>query len=463
MAVRGVVEIRPRCRADRRAREWQSKVAADAMLRARIAHERARFVSRVSVRLPDALATLGAREFRLLISSQTASQLGGGIASVALPFAVLDLTGSVSALGLVSAAGSVPAALFILLGGVVSDRLSRRAVMVVAEVVRCAIQSVTAVLLITGEAKLWQLAVTQAVVSTAGAFFSPAATGLLPAVVGATELQQANALRGLAVWTGIVLGPALGGVIVAAGTPGWAFAVQAVAFGVSALLLTRLRLPAITWRSAESFVHDLQEGWREVVSRSWLGAMLCLSSVGSMAFTAVFVLGAYVSKQSLGGPGVWALTMSMLGLGGIAGGVLALRIRPRRPLLTSTFGWVALALLAVLLALRVPADGVAVGGLIAGVALGVFYPLWESVLQRRIPPHALSRVSAYDWLAWTAVGPLGKLLVGPIAAGIGIDVTLWGLSAVLVIVAAVALALPGVRGLQESPVVPEFGTEAAGG
>ena len=159
------------------------------------------------LRLPRSVAVLREREFRLLYAGQTISLLGDGMLIIALSFAVLDLTGSVSDLGFVVAASRAPLVLTVLAGGVVADRVSRRAVMVVADLVRMGALGVSAALLIAGDAQVWQLAVLQVLVGTAAGFFYPAATGLLPLTVRAEMLQQANGLRGLSEAAGKVLGP----------------------------------------------------------------------------------------------------------------------------------------------------------------------------------------------------------------------------------------------------------------
>jgi MFS family permease len=194
-------------------------------------------------RVPGALGALREREFRLLFTGQAISLLGDGMVGVALAFAVLDLTGSVTDLGIVFAARTIPLVVFLLVGGVFADRLPRRAVMLTADVVRLVTQGVIAALLITGHAEIWQLALTQAVYGTATAFFNPASTGLIPSVISAPRLQQANALRALAMAAGNVAGPAIAGILVAAASPGWALAVDSASFAASAFYLSRLHVP----------------------------------------------------------------------------------------------------------------------------------------------------------------------------------------------------------------------------
>src|SRR5215470_11154965 len=155
---------------------------------------------------------------------------------LALSFAVLDLTGSVTDVGLVLAASRAPLVLVVLAGGVVADRISRRRLMVAADIVRTVSLAATAALLLGGTARIWQLLVLQAVTGTASGFFYPAATGLLPLTVRPELLQQANAFARIA-------GPLASGLLVVAFSPGAAVAVDAATFGVSAVTLAFLRLP----------------------------------------------------------------------------------------------------------------------------------------------------------------------------------------------------------------------------
>ena len=221
-------------------------------------------------RLPESLDVLRTREFRLLFSGQAVSVLGDRMALVALAFAVLEIGGSASDVGLVLAAGAFPLVATVLAGGVVADRASRRAVMVVADLARVASQGTMAALLIAGVADVWMLALVAGVTGAATGFFSPASTGLLPEVVLAEQLQPANALRASAVSTGEILGPAVGGVLVAAAGAGWAIAIDAVTFAVSAACLAMLRVPTRVAAQRSSFVADLREGWVAFRSRRWV-------------------------------------------------------------------------------------------------------------------------------------------------------------------------------------------------
>ena len=150
-----------------------------------------------------------------------------------------------------------------------------------------------------------------------------------------------------------------------------------------------------------------------------------------------------------------SLIVAAFGAGAVIGGLVALRIRPRRPLVVGNLGVVFLALPAALLAIRAPAVVVALGALVGGLGVSAFNPIWETALQRHIPARSLSRVSAYDWLVSLALAPIGQMLVGPITAGIGIDPTLWAIAGVFVVGAAIVLTIPSVRNLRDGEMSPE--------
>jgi MFS family permease len=398
--------------------------------------------------LGESFAALRERQFRLLFTGQIVSLLGDAITGVALAFAVLDLTGSATDLGYVFAAKTIPLVTFLLVGGVFADRLPRRAVMLTADVVRGAAQGTVALLVLTHSAQVWELVVLQAVAGTATAFFNPASTGLTPMTVSPELLQQANALRGLSMaFTGII-GSVISGALVAGLGAGWALAIDATTFGVSAIFLAQLRLPAHATLPPQSFLRDLREGWHEFASRTWVWMIVLSASIGNM-MTAIFVvLGAVIAKTSLGGAGAWAAILASLGVGSLFGGLVSLRIRVRHPLFFASSLGGFLALPMALLAAQAPAALVAAGALLAGGGNMIFNSLWETSLQQHIPASALSRVSAYDWFGSLAFQPLGLVLAGPAAAAIGISTTLWVATAVTIAMAVLVIATPSVRHLE---------------
>jgi hypothetical protein len=371
------------------------------------------------------LGVLHERDFRLLFTGQVVSQLGDSITPVALAFAILDLTGSVADLGYVFAAHSVPLVAFLLIGGVFADRLPRRAVMIAADLTRLGTQGATAVLLISGHAQVWQIAVLQAVHGMASAFFNPAATGLTPQVVSPERLQDANGLRGLSMSASGIAGPAISAALVAGVGAGWALGLDSLTFLVSAFCLAKLRLPAHIKLPPQSFVRDLLDGWTEFSSRTWVWVIVVCAAIGNGFSGTFFVLGAAISKADLGGPGAWALILASFSVGGLVGGLTVMRIKPHRPLVAACIAVLPWALPPALLALRAPVYAIASVAFISGAGLMIFNSLWETTLQRHIPDASLSRVSAYDWFGSLMMQPLGFALVGPAVVLFGQTDWLW--------------------------------------
>lgn len=394
-------------------------------------------------------APLREREFRLLFAGRTVSLVGGSIAPVALAFAVLDLTGSKTDLGLILAAREVPLIVFLLAGGIWADRLPRNQVMVGANVLSGVSQAVTAALLVTGSAEVWHLAALAAVNGGASAFFFPASAGVVPQTVPASLLQQANALLQLAMNTAMIGGAALAGFLVAGFGPGWAIAVDAGTFLLAAALIASMRLPRVLHEHAPNFLHELAVGWREFRSRPWLWAIVLQFSFLLMTVMGAFlVLGPVVADAELGGPKAWGAILTAWSAGLLLGGLIGLRFRPRRMLLAASLGILALPLPLVALGFPLGVPGIAAAALVAGVGNEIFGLLWHTTMQQEIPPDKLSRVYSYDALGSIGLVPIGYALAGPAAEAFGTGATLWGAAAIGVGVTLAVLLVRDVRTLE---------------
>jgi MFS family permease len=391
--------------------------------------------------------------YRRLFLGRTTSLIGDGMAPIAIAFAVLDLTGSATDLGLVLAAHSVVITALVLVGGVVADRVSPRVAMLGADLTRAASTGLVAVLLLTGVAEIWQLALLYAIDGAATAFFNPASSAIVPQVVPGQRLQEANALLNISRNAGKVGGPALAGVLLALGSPGTALAVDAATFAVSAACLLGVRAPRLRGEEETgAFLSELGHGWHEFFSRSWMVAVIVSAAISNAIFFPIWqVLGPTVANDSLGGSSSWALIAAMFGVGGLLGGGLALGIKPRRPLLLSESFVLLLAAPVLMLAIPAPVVLIAAGALISGATVGLAEVLYETVAAQHIPPESLSRVLAYDWFGSLALEPLGLILVGPLAAGIGVPTTLWLGAAAMFLCQTCVLLVPSVRRLESRP------------
>jgi MFS family permease len=389
---------------------------------------------------------LGEREFRFLFLGRTTSFVGNAFANVALAFAVLDLTGSKADLGFVLAARTIPQVLFLLVGGIWADRLPRHRVMVFSNVVSGLSQGVIAVLLLTGRAEVWQLAALGAINGLSAAFFFPAATGIVPQTVPQQLLQPANAILRLgqnASWIG---GAAFGGLVVAATNPGVGIVVDAASFFAAALFLALIRLPSTLKMKGANFFAELREGWREFSTRTWLWAIvLQFGFVNAVELGIQGVLGPAIANDQLGGAAAWGLILTAEYIGLIVGGVLLLRLRPQRLLLTATLG--VLLTMPFLLGLAGPLPVVVLIALaaLAGIGTETFGIMWDTTMQQEIPQEKLSRVYSYDALGSWVLIPLGLAVAGPIAELIGTRETILAAAAISLSATLAVLFVPDVR------------------
>lgn len=380
------------------------------------------------------LGALTEPQFRLLFIGQTASAAGDSLIPVAIAFAVLGIGGTAAELGIVFAAFTVAHVVLVLAGGVWADRLPRQLVMVACDVVRAIGEVVLAVLLISGTAQVWHLAVGAAVIGAASAFFLPASSGLVPQVVSAGRLQQANALLGLSRSATGIFGPPVAGLLIAISGTGIVFLIDSVTFVVSAISLLLLRVPATDAKpSGQRFFADLAAGWREVTQRRWILAAICAFAITNMATSPFFILGAVVADAELGGAAAWGLILTGGGIGGLIGGLVALRLRPKRPLLTGFLISSAMSLPLLALVGPLPVLLIAASSLISTASIQLANTWWFTMLQQHVPEHARSRVSSYDWLVSLVFAPLGFMLAGPLALAIGLAPTLIGAAVIALI------------------------------
>jgi hypothetical protein len=275
----------------------------------------------------------------------------------------------------------------------------------------------------------------------------------VPQVVPAEDLQPANALLGLSENATSILGPAVAGVIVVGVGAGWGLAVDAATFIVSAAFLSALRLDRavqVVRDQSTSVLAELRAGWKAFSSRRWL-----LVSVGyftlmyAFGFSTFRVLGPDVAEKFLGGPGAWAAISTSMGVGAIAGGILALRWEPAHPLragfIISLFGVpVTLLLLGAHAALWL----VILTTLFEGVVGSFFNAMWFTAMQRSVPADEISRVTSWDAVGSYALQPVGLALVGPLAAAVGVSTTLYGAGIIFLVITVGVIAMPSVWNFQ---------------
>lgn len=377
------------------------------------------------MQLTHSMRLLREPNFRRFFIGQTTSTLGTSMAMLALTFGVLGTGASVSSLGVVLAASAVSQIVITLLGGVISDRWERRRVLIGTDVMLGLTQLCMGALFLTHHASVWLLVALRLVYGASAAFFAPAITGAIVDVVGAETMQEAHSFLGLGRSSARLLGPAIGGIIIAVSNPGWALIIDAATFGVSAYALMRIHASFSPASAVNSVWQDFLHGWHEFTSRKWAVQMIFgFMLYQATALPALFVLGPVHARDAWNGAASWAAVMTCAALGDVLGGLLTLHWRPSRLLIASTAVWALdipfILFLGLQVASPVPVMAAGVG---FGVAMTAGSTLWYQALATGVPSASLSRVTSYDEVGSLVFNPLGYAVVGVVAAGIGARAT----------------------------------------
>jgi MFS family permease len=403
--------------------------------------------------LSSYLGVLRHKDFRYLFLGQSASAVGDQVAILALVLYITQRTGSPTDLGLVLAAGTVPLMALILFGGVWADRLPRHRIMIGADLTRTVLHGALAILILAGGASVAQMVVIEALFGAARAFFQPAYTGLLPQTIAEEQIQDARALSEVTNNLAILVGPALGTILVLGVGAGEAFALDAATFVFSAAMLVRVHpRPRGEAPPPEPVLQELRAGWREVRSRSWVWVTIaCFTGALLCVYAQWYALAPVIAREHYGGAGVFGLLESVAGVGAVAGALLGVKWRPRRPLRAGLILILVWPLQDIVFALSSPLALVLPFAFATGFGFSLFGVWWETALARHIPPHAISRVSAYDWMGSLALLPLGFVIAGPLAGAFGARNVLGVGSAIGFVLLLVALTPRSTRELNGAP------------
>ncbi len=394
----------------------------------------------------EGLHLLHRPDVRKLFSAYLISYTGTAMAPIAMAFGVLDLTGSTSDSGIVIAAPTLASIMVLLLGGVLADRTSRQRIMVFAELLAMLAQLGMALLFLTGLATVPVLVLLALINGIAIALNIPAATGMVTQLVEKDELQDLNALLGIARNGAVTGGAALGGLLVAAFGAGITLMIDALSFGLSALLVMSLKPSRQIPPEKASFVHDLRLGWQEFTSHTWLWVIVLQFAFVVAAFESVIgLLGPAIARSQMGGAADWGFIAASLGGGTLVGGFVAMKISTKYPMRFATY--CVFILSGIPLALAVPMSVMVVAGtaFFAGLAIQLFAVIWYTTLQTKIPGHMLSRVSAYDHLGSIALAPVGIVVAGFLFENIGAQATLSIAALTVILPTALVLCVREVR------------------
>ncbi|MFJ8634110.1 MFS transporter [Streptomyces sp. NPDC093568] len=361
-------------------------------------------------------APLRSAAFRRFVTASLVSATGSAMAPLALAYAVIEQGGGAGDLGVVLATNTVPTVVLLLIGGVLADRMSRSRLLFGGNLLAAAAQGALAATVATGRATTFSIAVCGFVSGTALAFTVPATQGAVAQIVPAEQLQRANALLRLPGNAVKVLGPAVGGVVVAVSGPAWALAWDALTFAVAAFLLLGLRLDAPV--AVGGVLSDLRAGWTGFWSRTWLWTYTLAGTVLVAAWLAGFqLLGPVVAAERYAGARDWGLVQGAFAAGLLAGTVVCLRWRPHRLLAVAVVACLPMAVPLLAMGWGLPLPWLLLTVLLAGVGLDVAVVMWTTAFQQHVPQGELGRMSAFNSVGERLAIPLGYLLTA-LAAGV---------------------------------------------
>jgi MFS family permease len=403
--------------------------------------------------LTHRVPVLGIRDFRLLLADRIIAPASFAFSIVGVSFAVLDEThGSTSVLSYVLAAQIAPSIVFVLLGGVVADRVAPQRVIVAGNLMMAAGEGTFGIVVLAGHPAVWQMIALECLTGTGMAIFYPASTALLPRIVPPGSMQQASAVSRLAMNGAQMGGSVLAGFCVAAIGPGWALVICGTGLLGTLPLMLSLRVTPHERGQDASMLRDLREGWSEFRSHTWIWTITAQFAVVMMAWYGAFtVLGPAVVRLHFGphhGPAAWGAITAADALGLIVGGLVSLRFAPRRPVLFMVLIGASVAVTPIALGMFWPLPLICCASFALGIAIEIMMVQWTVAMARQIPAEKLARVASYDALGSVMAMPLGALIAGPAAAWATMPRAQFGAAALIVIASLLALIPRDIRQLR---------------
>jgi len=389
------------------------------------------------------------RNLRRLVISRFVSNLGNGLAPVAIAFGVLELpNGDGKSLSLVMASTSLSLVLFSLLGGVIGDRFPRAWIVGGADILLAILVMANGIAYVTGNGSIILFTVVGFFSGVLNAIWYPAMSALTSDLADPEILQDSNAATMLSSNIAMILGTAVAGVIVATIGPGWAIIIDGVTFLIAGLLVYSMRsaTPVVERSESSSTIHEIKTGWREFSSRRWVFlVVISFSFVVSMERAVYSVLGPLVADEKLGGPKPWSVILATWAIGSVVGVLFAAKVRPRYPIRVAIIVQFPLFLWFFSLGNTTNVYLIAIFSFFVGIAFDFFYVLWVTTLQQHIPKESLSKVMSYDVLGSLALAPIGIAVAGPIAEHYGTSPVLNVISFAFIVCMAAPLLSREVR------------------
>ncbi|XCM80985.1 MFS transporter [Kitasatospora sp. HUAS MG31] len=398
----------------------------------------------------DPAPAIWSRNFRLYFTARSSGLLGDAMLPVAVSAGLLSAGHPLGTVGLATACLLAPFAGLVLVGGVLADRFTARRLMIAADLTNLATRVLLAVLFFRGVDQLWLLYALLALAGTAAAMFQPGAASTVPLV--SRDVQGANGVLRVSEAVTALLGPALAGLLAGAAATGWVMVLAATTYGLSAVCLLTLRLgPVPAPPPGDSLWRNLATGWHEFRSRSWMwGVIVIFMAFSLLSFGPLLPLAAGLVVPEHGAT-VYGLLNCAFGAGTVLGGLVAIRVKPLRPLAGGAVALLAFPLPQFALALDLPAAALAAAQLAAGAGITFWGVMWATSVQTQVPGEVLNRIHAYEVAGSVCMAPVGAALAGPAADRFGPHSVLAGGGAVALLVVAALLLSPPIRGLRRVP------------
>ncbi|MEW1694215.1 MFS transporter [Streptomyces sp. NPDC093249] len=387
------------------------------------------------------------RNFRLFFVARAVAVFGEGTVPVAFAAGLLGAGHSGATVGYALGGWTAAFALFVLFGGVLADRFTARRMMILADLLRLPGAAVLAVSFALGSPPLWAVYTLSVLMGVGAALFQPGVASTIPRI--APDVQRANAVLRVAEALMTMAGPAAAGLLVALWGAGSAFAVNGATFAASALCLVLLRmapLPSDSIRRASLGV-ELVGGWREFTARKWLWGVISIWTVYGLTVAGPMVplTASLVTEDH--GAATYGVLMAVNGAGSAVGGLLALRVRPRKPLAAGAVALLGLPVGLVLLGLGAPVALLGAGQFIGGAAFAFWLVMWSTAVQTHVPQEALNRMHAYDVAGSLLMMGVGRTLSGPVAGLVGTETVLLTGAGIAVLVVCALLVVRPIRTL----------------
>ena len=388
------------------------------------------------------------RNFRRIWLSNLLVTLGSGAFPMAIAIVIIDSGGDATTLGLVLAARMLSGTLLTLVGGVWADRIKRKHVMMAADISR-GLLLIILVLVSAPDLPRYWMALIVFLIGVGDAFGAPAAAAIMNVIVPDHVLQQANVFRGVTTRLGQIIGPALGGIVVAIVGARYAFLMTALTFLIGALLLKGIKEEVVSqFENRESFIFEFKEGIKTVREMPWVAAMILMATFQLMIVVAAeTVLLPVITKREFSSNSVMAASLATFAIGATISALWSLKAKPKYPGKVSLIIWSIFAVIPIALAFPIDPMIIIVAYLIAGTSVGPWDAFWPIALQREIPKEKLGRVFALDHAGSAGLMPLGMALVGPLTNLFGERNFLIFAALFHLLVNIVAYRIPGVKEL----------------